>query len=113
MGKGELTLEKEILKKGKWEEITLSKVAKFRPSKTQVRDLSNLNCSFVPMKDLNEKEIEFIPKEERKIGDVYKGYTYFENNDVLLAKVTPCLDRKSTRLNSSHVAISYAVFCLK
>src|SRR5207253_8754484 len=25
----------------------------------------------------------------------------------------PTLDRKSTRLNSSHVAISYAVFCLK
>src|SRR5690625_6803907 len=23
-----------------------------------------------------------------------------------------CIDRKSTRLNSSHVAISYAVFCL-
>src|SRR5207253_3528087 len=28
--------------------------------------------------------------------------------------ITPhSLDRKSTRLNSSHVAISYAVFCLK
>src|SRR5439155_14547925 len=26
---------------------------------------------------------------------------------------TARLDRKSTRLNSSHVAISYAVFCLK
>src|SRR3989442_5964649 len=25
----------------------------------------------------------------------------------------PFLDRKSTRLNSSHVRISYAVFCLK
>src|SRR5439155_7730815 len=25
----------------------------------------------------------------------------------------PSVDRKSTRLNSSHVAISYAVFCLK
>src|SRR5690625_5078991 len=25
----------------------------------------------------------------------------------------PFVDRKSTRLNSSHVAISYAVFCLK
>src|SRR5438874_4761256 len=25
----------------------------------------------------------------------------------------PILDRKSTRLNSSHVEISYAVFCLK
>src|SRR5699024_3026650 len=24
-----------------------------------------------------------------------------------------CIDRKSTRLNSSHVSISYAVFCLK
>src|SRR5690625_7216274 len=28
-------------------------------------------------------------------------------------KVGNGLDRKSTRLNSSHVAISYAVFCLK
>src|SRR3989442_7527081 len=26
---------------------------------------------------------------------------------------SPALDRKSTRLNSSHVRISYAVFCLK
>src|SRR5699024_12386308 len=30
----------------------------------------------------------------------------------LLNKAMP-LDRKSTRLNSSHVSISYAVFCLK
>src|SRR5436305_3621691 len=28
-------------------------------------------------------------------------------------RVTTCQDRKSTRLNSSHVRISYAVFCLK
>src|SRR5690625_6555273 len=27
--------------------------------------------------------------------------------------INPIKDRKSTRLNSSHVAISYAVFCLK
>src|SRR5690554_7582824 len=27
--------------------------------------------------------------------------------------LVPILDRKSTRLNSSHVRISYAVFCLK
>src|SRR5256885_5098107 len=26
---------------------------------------------------------------------------------------SPCSDRKSTRLNSSHLVISYAVFCLK
>src|SRR3712207_8799758 len=28
-------------------------------------------------------------------------------------KVSPLVDRKSTRLNSSHANISYAVFCLK
>src|SRR5262245_64330619 len=27
--------------------------------------------------------------------------------------VEPLIDRKSTRLNSSHLGISYAVFCLK
>src|SRR5690554_7775070 len=35
------------------------------------------------------------------------GKTCFENGDYLK------IDRKSTRLNSSHVRISYAVFCLK
>src|SRR5690625_6191938 len=30
-----------------------------------------------------------------------------------ISKITVSTDRKSTRLNSSHVAISYAVFCLK
>src|SRR5207249_11875149 len=28
-------------------------------------------------------------------------------------EIVPAEDRKSTRLNSSHVSISYAVFCLK
>src|SRR5690242_20969111 len=31
----------------------------------------------------------------------------------LLVHEAPTLDRKSTRLNSSHMSISYAVFCLK
>src|SRR2546427_6101932 len=30
-----------------------------------------------------------------------------------LARLFPAVDRKSTRLNSSHSQISYAVFCLK
>src|SRR2546426_7741457 len=33
--------------------------------------------------------------------------------DVLAAHVMDAADRKSTRLNSSHLVISYAVFCLK
>src|SRR5256885_8255584 len=28
-------------------------------------------------------------------------------------ELAPAIDRKSTRLNSSHLVISYAVFCLK
>src|SRR5256885_3040069 len=39
----------------------------------------------------------------------------FERSQLALnqGKVTGDLDRKSTRLNSSHLVISYAVFCLK
>src|SRR5256885_8337010 len=33
--------------------------------------------------------------------------------DVRQLRVEPDTDRKSTRLNSSHLVISYAVFCLK
>src|SRR3712207_7885010 len=37
-----------------------------------------------------------------------------QQHDVLLPSQALCLsDRKSTRLNSSHANISYAVFCLK
>src|SRR5439155_18810344 len=34
-------------------------------------------------------------------------------HDAIVVNVSRGTDRKSTRLNSSHVAISYAVFCLK
>src|SRR5438045_8005580 len=43
-----------------------------------------------------------------KSGDVAKGVDDFDA--VALGIVS---DRKSTRLNSSHLGISYAVFCLK
>src|SRR5690625_5053504 len=49
-------------------------------------------------------------QEEKELNDLYAKYA--ENGDeALLEKAGK--DRKSTRLNSSHVAISYAVFCLK
>src|SRR5690242_21030582 len=34
-------------------------------------------------------------------------------NSVDFDKIKDAIDRKSTRLNSSHMSISYAVFCLK
>src|SRR2546426_7080353 len=36
-----------------------------------------------------------------------------EMRDLVFIKKAQELDRKSTRLNSSHLVISYAVFCLK
>src|SRR5690606_28453476 len=38
---------------------------------------------------------------------------FFGAQPATIAAVTGTKDRKSTRLNSSHVKISYAVFCLK
>src|SRR2546429_3765302 len=38
---------------------------------------------------------------------------HFVEHDAQRKDVAPAIDRKSTRLNSSHGYISYAVFCLK
>src|SRR5256885_5337322 len=38
---------------------------------------------------------------------------YDQNTKKLADPSNPLTDRKSTRLNSSHLVISYAVFCLK
>src|SRR5437870_11205491 len=54
--------------------------------------------------------IVILGKEQRGVGAVV-GILVKELID--RAQQAIGLDRKSTRLNSSHVAISYAVFCLK
>ncbi len=38
------------------------------------------------MADLNEDQIDFTPTQTKSLGDVIKGYTYFKEGDVLLAK---------------------------
>src|SRR5690606_39444030 len=43
----------------------------------------------------------------------YVGHSHHTVPDLDSNSYTSVLDRKSTRLNSSHVKISYAVFCLK
>lgn len=54
--------------------------------------------SFLPMADLGEREMYSFPKEEKSLEEVYKGYTYFKENDVLLAKVTPCFENKKASI---------------
>src|SRR2546426_4476257 len=47
-----------------------------------------------------------------RIGRNHGGGSGARHAEVLL-HAAPRTDRKSTRLNSSHLVISYAVFCLK
>src|SRR5437870_1602726 len=46
-----------------------------------------------------------------RVDDIDSFATVFGDPEVM--RTNRCQDRKSTRLNSSHVAISYAVSCLK
>src|ERR1035441_10987034 len=49
-------------------------------------------------------------------GITVQPYTRLVSSDSgfgLVNRLTTTVDRKSTRLNSSHLGISYAVFCLK
>src|SRR5690606_41463896 len=72
-------------------------------------------------KTLGEKGIIFCPisdaiKEHPELVKKYLG-TVVPQHDNFYAALNSAVfsdgDRKSTRLNSSHVKISYAVFCLK
>jgi type I restriction enzyme M protein len=76
-----------------WPTVKLGDICELNPKKSETRDMPNsTEVSFVPMADVNEHEMLFSPKETRPLSDVYSGYTYFKDNDVLLAKVTPCFE---------------------
>src|SRR2546421_7213370 len=63
------------------------------------------------------------PRVRRELGDDHRGHAPLQRVEVLLVLTVGAAvpdrehrllrDRKSTRLNSSHDQISYAVFCLK
>jgi type I restriction enzyme M protein len=71
----------------------IGKICEINPSKRETLALEpDTVVSFVPMSDLGEHRIAFSPKEKRSIGELGTSYTYFADNDVLLAKVTPCFE---------------------
>ncbi len=47
--------------------------------------------SFIPMSAISE-EGYLADMTDEEYGKVKKGFTYFENNDVLFAKITPCME---------------------
>src|SRR5690625_6904894 len=59
---------------------------------------------------LNEEDYDHLIEQAERVQELERQVEVCQK---YLNKHIDWLDRKSTRLNSSHVAISYAVFCLK
>jgi type I restriction enzyme S subunit len=77
-----------------WEEKKLCEVCDFRPQKKEAKDLLKETdlVSFLPMEDLGVLNRNIIPKKEKQLKEVSGSYTYFAEDDVLLAKITPCFE---------------------
>src|SRR3712207_8805484 len=94
-----------------------------RPPRSTLFPYTTLFRSFAPIKDLRrvpvEPEAAITPGAGRELRvDLQTArYAYFVHLSVPdeAAQLSDNYfeDRKSTRLNSSHANISYAVFCLK
>ena len=73
--------------------VRIADVCTVNPRKSQLAALEReTRVSFVPMAALNEHRADFRPLGEKQLSEVSSSYTYFEDNDVLLAKVTPCFE---------------------
>src|SRR5256885_10213642 len=71
-----------------------------------------------PLRVRSDLHEEYSSDEIAKMTDLYEGtLSNIEEGEIVKSKVLrvtdTAVDRKSTRLNSSHLVISYAVFCLK
>nr|WP_272917889.1 restriction endonuclease subunit S [Halobacillus halophilus] len=76
----------------KWNVLKLKNILRFNPSKSEVGILpEDSPVSFYPMESISEKG-KMDHKYSRKLSDVYSGFTYFRNGDILLAKITPCFE---------------------
>lgn len=74
------------------EKVKLKELTKINPQKSEVKELDqNTVVSFVPMEDVSEGG-ELNLSQERTLGEVYKGFTYFKDGDVVVAKITPCFE---------------------
>jgi restriction endonuclease S subunits-like len=74
-----------------WEVKRLRFTLSLNPVKSELNIPEDTLVSFVPMEAVNfDKDLTL--SEERNLDEVYKGYTYFKNGDVVLAKITPCFE---------------------
>lgn len=68
-------------------------IAILNPKKSELRGISDdTEVTFVPMSAVDEIRGTITRADFRKLGAVRKGYTYFAENDVIFAKITPCME---------------------
>ena len=68
-------------------------VATLNPKKSEMNGLSpEIEVTFVPMSAVDDSSGMIARPEVRRLGEVKKGYTYFAENDVIFAKITPCME---------------------
>jgi len=77
-----------------WGGKTLGEVCVIKPPKKETKEkLKDAgSVTFLPMKDLGILTKEINATKERQLKDVFSSYTYFADDDVLLAKITPCFE---------------------
>ena len=75
-----------------WEIKRLKFAVTLNPAPIETRNLDDaIEVSFVPMETVGEYGgLELSTTKPLK--DVYNGYTYFREGDVLIAKITPCFE---------------------
>jgi type I restriction enzyme S subunit len=82
-----------------WVWVRLGDICQINP-RNHVQD-ENVNVSFLPMALIGEGYGSNYCPEIRKWKDVKKGFTHFANNDVVLAKISPCFQNlKSAIMNN-------------
>jgi type I restriction enzyme S subunit len=76
----------------KGEKVPLSTACIVNPKKSEINSMDkSIDVSFVPMAFVSENgEIDL--SQTRKLGTVWNGFTYFRENDVVFAKITPCME---------------------
>lgn len=74
-----------------WEPIRLRRILQLNPLVPSVVRRSTAEVTFLPMEAIGEDGFLDMSR-ERPVQELLAGYSYFENGDVLFAKVTPCFE---------------------
>jgi type I restriction enzyme, S subunit len=83
----------------KWEMKRLRDVVEINPSRIgKVKLKPTDKVSFVPMKAVDDVTGKIAWPEMREFHEVAKGYTWFEDGDVIFARITPCMQNGKAAL---------------